>query len=128
MGQLTRRYSKVSTTGGKVRAQAVAGVISNSGIKVTSDTGALSILSDLLKITSGGNVRAEIGNKNGVFVCRITDSGGNAAVDIDADGKLKICAGEITVGGSVLSADADGDLCVNGEKIMCIQSGGDDNG
>lgn len=128
MGTLAKRYSKVSMAGGKVRAQAVAGVISNSGITVKSDTGALSILSDLLQITTDGKVRARIGNKDGAFVCRITDGSGKNAVDIGADGQMNFTAGQVSIGGNVITAGADGDLCINGRKIVCGESGGDIGG
>lgn len=128
MGTLAKRYSKVSTTGGKVRAQAVAGVISKSGITVKSDTGALSILSDILQITTDGKVRAQIGNKDGAFVCRITDGSGKNAVDIGADGRMNFTAGQVSIGGNVITADTDGELCINGRKIVCGESGGETDG
>lgn len=121
MGALTRRYSKVSTSSGKVKAQSVAGVISNSGIKVTSESGSLSILSDMLKISTGNILKAQIGNQNGKFVCKIMDNSGNTAVNIDADGKMNLTGNltseEIIMGNNVINVNENGEICINGKVI-----------
>lgn len=122
MGTLARRYSKVSTSSGKVKAQSVAGVISNSGTTLTSDSGELSILSDLLEISASGILKVRLGNSNGAFVCKIMDNSGNAALCIGDDGKMDftgdLCAEKITIGSNVIETDEDGDLCINGSKIL----------
>lgn len=38
IGTLAKRYKKVSTTGGKVKAKSVSGVISQSGMKINGET------------------------------------------------------------------------------------------
>lgn len=122
MGTLTRRYSKVSTSNGKVKAQAVAGVISNSGIEIKSDSGALSILSDMLNIEVGNILKACIGNRSGNFVCDIMDNNGKKALTVGVDGKMyftgDVSADEITVGENVITTNENGELCINGKRIV----------
>lgn len=122
MGILTKRYKKVSTNSGKVSAQAVAGVISNSGLKVTSEFGTLSVLSDLLKISTGNILKAQIGNQNGTFVFKVMDNSGNTAINIDSVGKMSftgdLYSQKITSGENVIETDSDGHLCINGKKIV----------
>lgn len=121
MGMLTRRYKKISTTSGKVRAQSVAGVISDSGINIKSDTGALSILSDLLKISTGSILKAQIGNQNGKFVFKVMDNSGNTAININSDGTMdfkgNLTASNIKVGTNVISVNENGVLCINDKEI-----------
>ncbi len=119
MGTLAKRYSKVSTSGGKVRAQSIAGVISASGVKLTSSAGSLDIVSDLIEISLNGKERVRLGNRNGVFVCSITDGNGNEAIGIGEDGNMIFTAGSVSIGERILSTDADGDLCIDGKKILC---------
>ncbi len=125
MGSLTRRYSKVSTSNGKVKAQAVAGVISNSGISVTSEAGAISILSDLLSIETNGTLKACIGNKNSEFMCDISDNNGKNAMHIGTDGKMyftgNLTADKITVGENTININENGELCINGKKIVTVE-------
>lgn len=127
MGTLTKRYSKSSTVSGKVRAKAVTGVISNSGLELTSDLGGLSILSDIIKVTTQGKLRARIGNEGGRFVCNITDSSGGSVIETDADGGMRISVKSIRIGTNEISADTDGSLCVNGRKIAYETNGGETN-
>ncbi len=122
MGTLTRRYSKISTETGKVKAQAVAGVISNSGVRLTSDSGDLSILSDLLKISNGSITKVQIGNMNSKFICKIRDNAGNIAIDTGADGKMDfkgdLTAEKIIIGTNTITKNEAGYLCINGKKIL----------
>lgn len=122
MGTLAKRYSKVSTSGGKVKAQSVAGVISSSGLRLESETGALSILSDLIKISEGNILKAQIGNQNGKFVFRVADNSSNTAINIESDGKMSfsghVSADIVNIGGNVLTAGADGTLTLNGKKLL----------
>lgn len=126
IGTLARRYGKVSTSSGKVKAQSVAGVISNSGIRVKSDTGALAILSDLLKISTGNIPKVQLGNQNGRFVCKIMDNSGHAAIDIDSSGTMQFTGDvntqKIKMGDNVLFVNSDGELCINGKAIMIKES------
>ncbi len=125
MGALTRRYSKVSTSNGKVKAQSVAGVISNSGIEVKSDSGALSILSDMLNIEVGNILKACIGNRSGNFICDIMDNNGRKAMTIGTDGKMcftgNMSADKITVGENKITTNENGELCINGKKIATVE-------
>lgn len=122
MGTLTRRYGKISTSSGKVKAQSVAGVISNSGIKLKSGSGELSLLSDMLKISNGSIIKAQIGNQGREFICRIRDNSGNIAVEIGDDGKMDFTgdlkAESIRIGANTISAGEDGKLCINGKEIL----------
>lgn len=122
MGRLARRYGKVSTRGGKVRAQSIAGVISNSGIKLSSDSGELSLLSDLLRISSSGTLKAMIGNENGKFVCMIKDNGGKTALNLNNDGAMEftgiVNADRLTAAGKIIGINADGELCIDGKAIV----------
>lgn len=122
MGTLTRRYSKISTETGKVKAQAVAGVVSNTGVRVTSSSGDLTILSDLLKISSGSITTVQLGNSGGEFVCKIRDNAGNIAIELGSDGKMDftgdLTAEKIVIGGNTITKNTTGDLCINGKKIL----------
>lgn len=121
MGTLTRRYSKVTTNSGKVKAASVSGVISNSSISIENSGGSLSIISDVMKIKNGSSVKAIIGNQNGKFTFTVVDNTGDSAMHIGTDGKMDfqgdLTADKITVGENVISVDTDGDLCLNGKKI-----------
>ncbi len=122
IGALTRGYGKVSTSSGKVKAGAVAGVIKNSGISVATENGAVSILSDVINITSGGAVKARLGNVNGAFICEIADNNSQNAIEIGEDGKMRfngvVTASSVTVGDNVISVDENGALCINGKEIQ----------
>jgi hypothetical protein len=122
MGTLARRYGKISTTTGKVKAQSIAGTISNSGIKMTSSTGELSLLSDMIKISDGAIVKTQIGNQDGRFVFTVRDNDGNCAIEIGSDGRMKftgnLTAQRVSIGENELSINEDGELCVNGNKIL----------
>ncbi len=121
MGTLTRRYAKISTSNGTVKAQSVAGVISNSGIRLSGNSGELSLLSDMLKISNGSIIKVQLGNQNGQFVCRIRDNAGNCAVETGADGKMNftgdLTAENITIGANTINVNANGRLCINGKEI-----------
>lgn len=122
MGTLTRRYSKISTETGKVKAQAVAGVVSNTGVRVTSSSGDLTILSDLLKISNGSITKVQLGNSGGEFICKIRDNAGNIAMQIGADGKMDftgdLTAENIVMGDKTITKNDAGELCINGKKIL----------
>lgn len=125
IGTLAKRYKKVSTTNGKVKAQSVSGVISNSGIKVTSESGSLSILSDIMNIEVGSTQRASIGNDGGSFVCDITDGSGRKGITVGEDGKMVftgvVVADTVTIGENVISTNENGELCINGTKIATVE-------
>lgn len=122
MGTITRRYSKLTTNSGRVKASAVSGVMSNSAILVQTQNGSLSIVSDIMKIINDGTVMAEIGNKGGNFTFRIMDNSGNNAIRIGTDGKMDfkgdLTAQKITVGTNVLEVNSNGELCVDGNVIV----------
>ncbi len=122
MGTLTRRYSKISTETGKVKAQAVAGVVSNTGVRVTSSSGDLTILSDLLKISNGSITKVQLGNSGSEFICKIRDNAGNLAIELGADGKMDftgdLTAENIVIGTNTITKNAAGELCINGKKIL----------
>lgn len=122
MGTLTRRYSKISTETGKVKAQAVAGVVSNTGVRVTSSSGDLTILSDLLKISNGSITKVQLGNSGSEFICKIRDNAGNLAIELGVDGKMDftgdLTAENIVIGTNTITKNAAGELCINGKKIL----------
>ncbi len=122
MGTLTRRYSKISTETGKVKAQAVAGVVSNTGVRVTSSSGDLTILSDLLKISNGSITKVQLGNSGSEFICKIRDNAGNIAIELGADGKMDftgdLTAENIVIGTNTITKNVAGELCINGKKIL----------
>ncbi len=119
MGRLTQRCGKISTSGGKVKAKAVSGVISNAGIKVTGDNGDVSILSDILNISVKNSLKVSIGNKNGKFICNIADNAGNTAIRINDEGKMEftgnLSAQKVTVGGRAIEVNSKGELCFDGQ-------------
>jgi phage minor structural protein len=121
MGTLTRRYDKVSTSSGKVKATAVSGVIENSGLIMQNASGSLTIVTDRMEISYGGNKKTSIGNKDGVFMFTVTDNAGNKAMEIGTDGKMDftgdLTAQKITVGGKVISVNSSGNLTIDGNEI-----------
>ncbi|MGN0107229.1 MAG: phage tail spike protein [Hominilimicola sp.] len=125
MGKLTRNYSKVSTSTGKVKASSVSGTITNSGLSVTTSAGEVSIVSDMIKITNGGALKLQLGNLNGEFTCRIMDNSGNTAVQIGTDGKMlftgDLTANQITMGENVIGINSDGKLCINDKEIQITE-------
>lgn len=124
MGKLTRNYSKVSTSSGKVKASSVLGTITNSGLSVTTSAGEVSIVSDMIKITNGGALKVQVGNLNGKFICRIMDNNGNAAVQISSDGQMlfqgDLTANQIVMGDNVIAINSDGQLCINDKVIQTL--------
>lgn len=120
MGTLAKRYGNISTSTGKVNAQAIAGQISlTSDISGVSSTGNLKISGDFLKITNGGSIKCRIGNLEGDFVFDIYDNKSvpERAVCLDGDG-MKICAASVKVGGCTITADDSGGVLIDGKKII----------
>lgn len=122
MGMLARRYKKASCKNGKIKASSVSGTIKNSGISVTNSDGALSILSDIIRIYNKGGMKLETGNSDGKFVYNISDNAGNLAMTIGADGKMDfkgdIEAEQISIGNNIINMNSDGNLCINGKEIL----------
>ena len=116
MKTLTKRYSNISTSTGKVSAQAIAGVVSSSaGVSVSSDTGAMSVVNEMITIMNKGRLRCRIGNlsANGEFVFEVYDNLGQKVISLDDNG----CISSINMGGIELSV-SEGDLCFDGKKIL----------
>ena len=122
IGTLAKRYKKVSTTGGKVKAKSVSGVISQSGMKINGENGTVSLLSDIIEVSTGGDVKTQIGNVNGQFVFNITDNNGNSAVNITDKGNMNFKGDfeteKLSVGDNVITQDSNGMLCINGKRIL----------
>ena len=119
MGALAKKYGSISTSTGKVNAQAIAGQISlTSDISGVSSTGDLKISGDVFEIKNSGNIKCRIGNSGGGFVFDIYNkSSADKAVSLDSDG-LKIYASAVKIGGCTVTADSGGNLLVNGKKII----------
>ena len=122
IGTLAKRYKKVSTTGGKVKAKSVSGVISQSGMKINGENGTVSLLSDIIEVSTDGDVKTQIGNVNGQFVFNITDNNGNSAVNITDKGNMNFKGDfeteKLSVGNNVITQDSNGVLCINGKRIL----------
>lgn len=122
MGNITRRYNKMVTNNGKIKAGSVSGVMSNSSIVVQTKYGSLSIAADLMRVTTNGRTKAEIGNRSGQFMFNIENNNGKNAIRIGADGKMDFCgdltAEQISVGNNVIKTNASGELCINGKAIV----------
>ena len=122
IGTLAKRYKKVSTTGGKVKAKSVSGVISQSGMKINGENGTVSLLSDIIEVSTDGDVKTQIGNVNGQFVFNITDNNGNSAVNITDKGNMNFKGDfeteKLSVGDNVITQDSNGMLCINGKRIL----------
>lgn len=122
IGTLAKRYKKVSTTGGKVKAKSVSGVISQSGMKINGENGTVSLLSDIIEVSTDGDVKTQIGNVNGQFVFNITDNNGNSAVNITDKGNMNFKGNfeteKLSVGDNVITQDSNGMLCINGKRIL----------
>lgn len=125
MGTLVRRYKKVSTTNGKVKASSVSGTIKDSGISVTNSDGALSILSDIIQIFNRGQTMVRLGNADGKFMCSIADNNGNTAIELGEDGKMnfkgKLNSEQIILGDNIIEVNEDGKLCLNGHEIVTVE-------
>lgn len=129
IGVLAKRYKKASTNTGRVKARAVSGVISASGVKINGENGAVSMLSDVIEISNGERLKTQIGNVDGEFVFNVSDNNGNSAININENGNMsfkgEIEADGLSVCGNVISSDEDGNLCINGKKII-LEGGGED--
>lgn len=122
IGTLAKRYKKVSTSNGKVKGKSVSGVISQSGMEINGENGTVSLLSDLIEVSTDGDVKTQIGNVNGRFVFNITDNNGNSALNINDNGNMNFKGDfeteKISMGNNVITQDVDGMLCINGQRIV----------
>ena len=119
MGLMSKRYSRNSTSNGKVSAQAIAGTVSASGVSSSSGTGEVSLAQELLKVVNGGKIKCRIGNYGGAFIFEVYDNRSSPvkALEVSSNG-LSIKADTVAVENAELTADADGNLYINGKKIL----------
>lgn len=117
MGTFAKKYGSISTSTGKVNAQAIAGQISiTSDLSGVSSTGDLKLSGDVLEIKNSGDVRCRIGNSRGAFVFDVY-SGGEKAVCLDESG-MRISAAAVKIGGCEVTADENGSILIDGKKIL----------
>lgn len=57
-------------------------------MKIDGENGTVSLLSDIIEVSTDGDVKTQIGNVNGQFVFNITDNNGNSAVNITDKGNM----------------------------------------
>ena len=119
MGLMSKRYSRNSTSNGKVSAQAIAGTVSASGVSSSSSTGSVSLVQELLKVVNGGKIKCRIGNYGGAFIFEVYDNRSSPvkALEVSSNG-LSIKADTVAVENAELTADADGNLYINGKKVL----------
>lgn len=91
-------------------------------MKINGENGTVSLLSDVIEVSNGGDVKTQIGNVNGRFVFNITDNNGNSALNIKDNGNMNFKGDfeteKISVGDKVITQDNDGMLCINGKRIV----------
>ena len=68
MQNVTKKYRQQAV---KSRQKSVSGVISQSGMKINGENGTVSLLSDIIEVSTDGDVKTQIGNVNGQFVFNI---------------------------------------------------------
>ena len=119
MGKLNRRYGRVSTTGGKVSAKAISGVVSADGINVKDSEGNVTVLTDMIEMSDANGTRFVCGFSGSTFRFGVYDKNGaalylsddvmNIRGDISAD-SLKINGVSVTGSG--------GNLYIGDKKIL----------
>lgn len=76
----------------------------------------------IIKVSTDGDVKTQIGNVNGQFVFNITDNNGNSAVNITDKGNMNFKGDfeteKLSVGDNVITQDSNGVLCINGKRIL----------
>lgn len=120
IGTFAKKYGSISTSTGKVNAQAIAGQISlTEDISGVSSTGNLKISGDVFEIKNGDNVKCRIGNSSGSFVFDIYDNHEmpEKVMYIDENG-MKICVAALEIGGHTLAADENGNVLIDGKRIL----------
>lgn len=127
MGLTTKRYTKNSTSNGKVSAQAISGTVKVSGaadsagaVATTGSGGVfLNISNGLIKVTKSAAAKAYIGAKNGDFCFDVYDNRETPKKALSVStGGLTVYAKSISVDGVSLTADTDNNLYINGKKIL----------
>ena len=119
MGKLSRRYKKVSTTGGKVNASAISGVVSADGVNVKDSGGSISVLTDGISMSDKNGTRFLCKVVNGVFSFDVYDKNGKAiyfSQDVmTIRGDIK--ADALSIGGVTVTVNGN-DLYINDKKIL----------
>lgn len=100
IGELGKKYKRVSTSTGKVAASSISGVVSADGVSVKRSDGTVSVLTDMISMSDSEGMRFRCGISSGEFV-----------FDLYAGGKRAIYADE---SGVHINAD---DIKINGENV-----------
>ena len=118
MGAMSKRYTKNTTSNGKVSARAISGNVKTASNCSSAASDLNAVISDaLLKINEGSRVKCRIGNVNGKFGFEVYNRSNEKALYLDNSG-LHIKAESIMIGNNEITNDANGNLCVNGSKIV----------
>ena len=124
MGLMAKRYSRNSTTNGKVSAQAIAGTVVASSTSTTSKSSTMTAtISDaMLTFKRGNTLKCRIGDDGSKFVFDVYDNTSKQAIKIGTSGleikAYSVKADSVQIGNCTLTADVSGNLYVNGKKIL----------
>lgn len=119
MGKLNRRYGKVSTTGGKVSAKAISGVVSADGVNVSDGDGNVTVLTDMIEMSDANGTRFVCGFSGGTFRFGVYDKNGAALYLSDDVMNVRgnIAADALSINGVAVSGK-NGSLYVGDKKIL----------
>lgn len=118
MGAMSKRYTKNTTSNGKVSARAISGNVKTASNCSSAASDLNAVISDaLLRINEGSRVKCRIGNVNGKFGFEVYNRSNEKALYLDNSG-LHIKAESIMIGDNEITNDDNGNLCVNGSKIV----------
>jgi len=121
MGKLNKSYKKASTVNGKIKAAAIMGVVNADGVNIkNSESGDVTVLSDLISISDSSGIRFICGMQSGTFTFAVYDKNGRAVYLQDNAMQLRghINAESFKLGEASVTADTSGNLYINGKKIV----------
>lgn len=119
MGKLNRSYRRISTSGGKVNARSISGVVSADGIQVKDSDGSVSVLTDMISMSDKNGLRFQCGVSGGVFSFMVYDGNGRALYLSEDKMNIRgdVNADSLLVNGVAVSGIGDS-LYVNGKKVL----------
>ena len=119
MGKLNRRYSRVSTSSGKISAGAIAGVVSADGVNVKDSSGNVSVLTDKISMSDANGTRFLCGFSGNTFQFAVYDKNGRALYLSEDVMQLRgdVSADSLKINGVAVSGK-NGELYIGNKKIL----------
>lgn len=120
MGKINKKYTRISTTGGKVSAKAISGVVTADGVNVKNSDGTVTVMTDKIEMSDGNGTRFICGFSGGSFCFGVYDKSGAALYLSDDKMNIrgKVSAEELRIKGTEVETDENGNMYVNGKKVV----------